>query len=88
VVVRSRFFGDNEESVLQESGDFLIPLKEQAIDRAHFLGTVGQVLNGTLAGRTAKDEITVFEALGMAVEDIACAEYLYRNSTESSTVSG
>lgn len=82
VVANARFFGDNVESVLNESGDFRIPLQEGAITREHFLGTVGQVMNGKLAGRTAADEITVFEALGMAVEDIACAAYLCREAEE------
>ena len=75
-VLRARFFGDNRESVMHESGDFLIPLGEGRFGEEHFLGTVGQVMNGTIPGRTSREEITVFEALGMAVEDIAAARYL------------
>lgn len=74
---RSRFFGDNRDSVLHESGDFLIPLAEGAFGEDHLLGTVGEVLLGTLPGRQSEEEITLFEALGMAVEDVACAIALY-----------
>ncbi|EOH86502.1 ornithine cyclodeaminase family protein [Enterococcus pallens] len=76
IVQQARFFGDNEESVMHEAGDFLIPLHEEAITKDHYLGTVGQVIQGAVSGRLAKDDMTVFEALGMAVEDLAVANYL------------
>lgn len=76
IVQHARFFGDNEESVMHEAGDFLIPLHEGAITKEHYLGTVGQVIQGAVSGRLAKDDMTVFEALGMAVEDLAVANYL------------
>ena len=77
LVAGSAFFCDNVESVLHESGDFLFPRKEGLIADTHIRGTVGQVLNGQIPGRISDREITVFEALGMAVEDIAAAKYLY-----------
>ena len=80
LAAESTFFGDNRESVLHESGDFLIPLKEGRYTEAHLAGTLGDVLLGGQKGRTSEDEITVFEALGMAVEDIACAIYLYEQA--------
>lgn len=76
IVQQARFFGDNEESVMHEAGDFLIPLHEGAITQEHYLGTVGQVIQGIIPGRSSKEDITVFEALGMAVEDLAVANYL------------
>lgn len=77
LVAAASFYGDNLESVLHESGDYLIPLEEGLIAQSHLRGTIGQVLNRTVAGRQRRDEITVFESLGMAVEDIAAAKYLY-----------
>ncbi|MDR0999573.1 MAG: ornithine cyclodeaminase family protein [Clostridiales bacterium] len=76
LVRRARFFGDSIESVTRESGDFIIPLKEGAIGEGHLLGEVGQILSGELPGRAAPEEITVFEALGLAVEDLAAANYI------------
>ena len=78
----ARFYGDNRESVMKESGDFLIPLQEGRIEETHFLGTIGQILTGKCQGRTSDKEITIFESLGMAVEDLACAEYLYENGED------
>ena len=37
----------------------------------------GQLLCGEITGRTSAQDVTVFDALGLAIEDIACAKYLY-----------
>ena len=76
LVQRGRFYCDNVESVMHESGDFLFPLKEGLIKEYHLLGTVGQLLCGKIESRTSDDQITIFESLGMAVEDLAAASYV------------
>lgn len=76
-VARSRFFGDLRESVLKEAGDFLIPLKEGAFGEDHLLGDLGGLLLGRVEGRLSPDDITVFESLGIAVEDLAAAQHVY-----------
>lgn len=82
IMVKSKVFCDNVESILHESGDFLIPMSEGLYGQKHLLGAVGDVLLGKLPGRTSHDEITIFEAVGMAVEDIACGIHLYEQSLE------
>lgn len=76
VVVKSKLFVDRKESTVNESGDYLIPLKEGAITEKHILGEVGDILIGKLKGREFDDEITLFEALGLAIEDLAAANYV------------
>lgn len=76
-VAMASFFGDNVESVRHESGDYLFPLREGRITESHLKGTIGGILCGRIPGRESADEVTVFEALGMAVEDIAAAKMLY-----------
>ena len=41
------------------------------------------MLAGEGPGRTSEDEITVFESLGLAVEDLAAAEYIERRASEN-----
>lgn len=77
LMAAARVFCDHRESILKESGDFLIPMQEGRYGEEHLTGSVGDVLLGKLPGRTTPEEITVFKAVGMAVEDIACAIYLY-----------
>lgn len=80
LMARGRVFCDNVESILHESGDFLLPMQEGRYGEEHLLGAVGDVLLGNLPGRMDRGEITVFDAVGMAVEDIACGIWLYERS--------
>lgn len=76
-IVRARLIVDRRESALAESGDFLIPRAEGAITDDHIAGELGDVLLGSVVGRRDGDEITVFDSLGIAVEDLAAAHYVY-----------
>lgn len=75
-VARARLFTDRRESCLAEAGDFLLARAEGAVSDAHLLGEVGEVFLGRLPGRVGRDDITLFESLGIAVEDLASAHAL------------
>lgn len=82
-VVRSRFFTDCRESCLAEAGDFRLPRLEGAIPEAHLLGELGDVFLGRVPGRQAPDDITVYESLGIALEDLASAHYLLQRAHDT-----
>lgn len=82
-VRRARFFTDCRESCLNEAGDFLIARKEGAITDAHLLGELGEVFLGKLAGRVSRDDVTIYESLGIALEDLASAHHIHRCALES-----
>ena len=79
LVVRSKLYGDGRDSMLRECGEFLIPKSEGLIDESHIRGMLGDILLGNCPGRENDSEITLFDALGLAVEDVACAKYMYLN---------
>jgi ornithine cyclodeaminase/alanine dehydrogenase-like protein (mu-crystallin family) len=83
VLAASSLFVDSVESTINEAGDYLLALKEGAVGPEHIRAELGEVLNGTKPGRTSNDEITLFKSLGLAVEDLAAAEYLYRKAKET-----
>jgi ornithine cyclodeaminase len=78
-IVLSSLFVDRRESALHEAGDFLIPLSEGAVTEGHILGELGDLLLKRLPGRQSEKEITLFESLGLAVEDIAAANRIIEN---------
>ena len=82
-VAIGRLFGDCIESVLAESGDFLIPLSLEEINHDHLLGELGAVLTGAVSGRTSENDITIFKSLGLAIEDLASADLVYRRYIQS-----
>jgi len=70
-------FVDRRESTVNESGDYLMALREGAIKEGHIRAEIGEILIGSAKGRTSNDEITLFKSLGIAVEDLASVAFLY-----------
>src|SRR5206468_186083 len=77
-------FVDRRESALNEAGDYLLAAAEGAISPEHIRAELGEVLIGSHPGRASDDEITVFKSLGLAIEDLAAAEYVYRKANQQS----
>ena len=81
-IAASSLFVDRRESTLNEAGDYLIPAQEGVIGPDHIRAEIGEVLHGDKPGRTSLEEITLFKSLGLAIEDLAAAEYLYSKAKE------
>ena len=81
-VVRSRMFVDRRESAINESGDFLLAKQEGAIGDDAIVGELGELAAGTVEGRRNDEEITLFNSLGVAVEDLAAATIVLKNARE------
>lgn len=87
-VIRSQFFVDRRESVLNESDDFLIPMREGLITEDHIMGELGEVLIEKAQGRRSRDEITLFKSMGIAVEDVASAHHVYARAIKEGRGAG
>jgi ornithine cyclodeaminase len=79
-VAAASLFVDRRESTLNESGDFLFAKRDGAVADAHLRAELGDLLIGTARGRTSAEEITLFKSLGLAVEDLASAAFLYEKA--------
>ena len=55
-------------------GEIEIPLKQRAISEKDIIGEIGDLILNKVKGRTSEDQITIFDATGMALLDIATAE--------------
>ncbi len=76
-VARARLYVDRRESALAEAGDFLLPRAEGRIGDAHIIGELGELVLGSVAGRTDREQVTLFKSLGLAVEDVASLRHIY-----------
>ncbi|HKO54675.1 MAG TPA: ornithine cyclodeaminase family protein [Thermoanaerobaculia bacterium] len=65
-------FVDRRESTVNESGDYLM-----AGPGVEIRAELGELLLGRAEGRKSEAEITLFKSLGLAVEDLASASFLY-----------
>ena len=82
-IADSAFFVDRRESAEAEAFDYRDALEAGAIGPDHIKAEIGEVLVGAKPGRSAADELTVFRSLGLAVEDLAAAEYVVRRARET-----
>lgn len=82
-VRRARLYTDCRESCMNEAGDFLMARGEGVVADGHLLGELGEVLLGQLPGRASRDDITLYESLGVAVEDLAAAHAIHRRAVET-----
>ena len=81
-VAAAVLYVDRRESAENEAGDYRRALEEGAIGPDHIRGEIGEVLIGTKPGREDDSQLTMFRSLGLAVEDLAAAEYVVRRARE------
>jgi ornithine cyclodeaminase/alanine dehydrogenase-like protein (mu-crystallin family) len=81
----ARIFVDRLESAINESGDYLLAAKEGVVTPESIIAEIGELLIGAKAGRSSASEITLFKSLGLAIEDVACADYLFKKATTQNT---
>jgi ornithine cyclodeaminase len=84
-VAAAALFADRRESVTSEAGDYLLAHAEGAVGPGQIRAELGELLTGAAPGRADDSEITVFESLGLAVEDLAAAALAYRKAADLGT---
>ena len=72
---------DSRPSAMKEAGD-LLPALEKGRLHAGALTELGEVIAGIRPGRTSRDQITLFESQGMAMQDLIIAAELVRLARE------
>jgi alanine dehydrogenase len=82
LISSARLIVDSRAGALAEAGDIVIPIAEGTLDASHVAAELGEVLLGTVAGRTSDAETTIFKSLGMAVEDVAAAHLASTKAAE------
>lgn len=80
---RARLFVDSRAGALAEAGDVVMGIAEGRFGPDHIVGELGELVLGRIPGRQSHDDITIFKSLGMAVEDLATADLVYRRAIES-----
>ncbi len=72
---RARIYVESREAASKESGDIIAAGK--------IFAEIGEVVAGLKAGRELDNEITLYKSVGVAVEDIAAADLVYRRARET-----
>ena len=80
VVMASRFFVDSRTSARGEAGELKHAMDAGLVTESHVLGEIGDVLSGSVVGRTVDQDITVYKSLGVAAQDLAAAHVIYERA--------
>ncbi len=76
-IINSKLVCDDIDSCLNEAGDIQIPIEEGKFSPKNIYGDIGSIISGRLKGRENDKEITLFKSVGLAIQDISCASFVY-----------
>ena len=77
--VRARIVCDIVEQCV-EWGDINNTIRAGRLSAGRLVGTLGEVILGCKQGRVARDDITIFDATGMGIQDAAVAKLIYETA--------
>ena len=73
---RCRLFADKVEHALLR-GEVSQAVAAGVLDENCYLGSLGQIINGDVAGRSSTDDITVFDGVGIGIQDTTIGKTIY-----------
>jgi alanine dehydrogenase len=79
-VARSTYVPDLQDRVTRDAGSFINAMGTGAVDEDHVHAELGEVVAGEAPGRTARDEVTLFDSGGTGIETVAAAHMLYQKA--------
>ncbi len=62
------------------SGEINVPLRKKLISKRDLYADIGEIVTGKKKGRVKKNELTVFDSTGLAIQDVAIATLIYRTA--------
>ncbi|MEI8349069.1 MAG: alanine dehydrogenase [Candidatus Omnitrophota bacterium] len=62
------------------SGEINVPFRRGAISRKNIYADIGEIVTGKKKSRINQKEITVFDSTGLAIQDVAIADAIYKRA--------
>ena len=75
-MARARVFLDSIATAMHDSGDVLLAIADGAITKNQVATELGDVINGAAPGRTSREDITLYNSVGIAMQDLAIGSLL------------
>jgi alanine dehydrogenase len=77
LLLNSKIVIDDWEQA-SHSGEINVPLSKGIITQNNIYGEIGEIVAGLKPGRTADDEITIFDSTGLGIQDLTTAYQVYK----------
>jgi len=81
-VLRARVFVDSLTNTLNEAGELLIPIAEDAFNKNEIVGELADMCKTPAILRQTSDEITLFKSVGTAISDLVAAHSVVEKLAE------
>jgi alanine dehydrogenase len=79
ILKRAKIVVDDWEQAAH-SGEINVPLSKGVLSEKDVWAELGDIVAGTKPARTSNDEITLFDSTGLAIQDAATVELVYRKA--------
>lgn len=76
-MTKARVFVDSLATAREKSGGLIIPVSEGLMSFDDVEAEIGDVAAGTNSGRTSDEDITLFNSVGIGLQDLAIGRILY-----------
>lgn len=80
LVARAVVAVDSREGTAANAGDLVLAIKDGVLGDSFDPVELGELLIDARPGRTDDDQVTVFESLGLAIQDMAAVDLIYRRA--------
>lgn len=81
-MVRARVFVDSMATARSKSGGLIIPVAEGVMSFEDVEAELGDVAAGTKAGRLSNEDVTLFNSVGIGLQDLAIGRLMYDAALE------
>lgn len=82
-IERARIVVDSRAAAAVEAGDLLLARRDGVAIDVTSVPELAEVVAGAASPRTSARDVTLFESLGLAIEDVAAARTVYRRAREA-----
>lgn len=79
ILKRAKIVVDDWEQAAH-SGEINVPISQGILSKKNVWAELGEIVAGTKPARTSKEEITVFDSTGLAIQDAATVDLVYRKA--------
>ena len=82
ILKRAKIVVDSWEQA-SHSGEVNAPLSRDQLSKRDIYADIGEIVTGKKKGRIKGSEITIFDSTGLAVQDVAIANAIYKKAVKA-----
>lgn len=86
LALKSELFVDYKPSALAQAREIITALETGHMQKTHIRAEIGEVFNGSKPGRSGQDAVTLYRSLGIAAQDLACAQHVWDASQKRGAI--